>query len=417
MTTSTNVLIVGGGQAGLQTAVTLRELKYSGTITIVGDEPYLPYQRPPLSKSFLAAGSQPSTLALKPSTFYEVHNVHTILNQRVANLCLNERRAVLETGTTISYDELVLATGTRNRVLTVPGSDLTGVHYLRSLDDAMAVRHKLSASRKMVIVGGGFIGLEIGSFARSLGVDVTILEGAGRLAARAVCLDTSERLLENQAKLGSKVLFGASVTEFTGYKSAVSGVVLGDGRQFEADIVLVCIGVLPNTELASAAGLSVANGIVVDQSLRATDGRTFAIGDCANFTCAYFGAGSRLESVPNAIEQAKSVARTIMGTATAYKSLPWFWSDQGKLKLQMVGPTSQAGTVVTKADELGVVNYCFNNHKLVGVECINKPSEFVWSRKLLSLPTSVETADLEGVNFNLKQLVESMQQATVSANQ
>ncbi len=371
-----SVVIIGGGQAGFQAAASLRAEGYDQRIVIVGDEPHIPYQRPPLSKGFLVGKQEARHATLRPAAFYETQRIDLVCGQRVTAIDRAGRRVDLTSGASIEYDSLVLATGTRNRLLPVEG-----VYYLRTLDEAGELRQRLNAANAVVVIGGGFIGLEIAAAARTLGKPVTVIETLPRLMARVVAPVVSEYFRAQHAAQGVEVLLNAAVAEIR-----AGEVVLKDGTSRAADLIIVGIGVVPNLELARDSGLAVANGITVDEYLRTDDERIYAIGDCADYPSPFAPVRVRLESVQNAVDQAASVAKAIVGNAVPYQSAPWFWTDQYDIKMQMVGLSQGFDEVVARGDpesrKFSV--FYFREGRLCGVDSINRPADHLAARKLIA---------------------------------
>ncbi|HEV7418013.1 MAG TPA: FAD-dependent oxidoreductase [Tianweitania sediminis] len=403
------IVIIGTGEAGVGTAVALRTKGYQGGITLVGDEPHLPYRRPPLSKEFLKGDALPETLMLRPDAFFASSRIDLRTGVHAHSIDRPGKKVRLDGGETLSYEHLVLATGARNNVLPVPGHDLDGVFGLRTLDDASRLRARLIEGQSIAIVGAGFIGLEMAAAARSAGMQVHVIEAAGRVMGRAVSTEISTFFAEAHAAAGTQILLGTQVTALRGNQGKVAEVVLSDGRSIPATTVLVGIGVTPNVDLAEAAGLVVANGIVVDACLLTADPAISAIGDCARFPSAHTGDLLRVESVQNANDQSKLVAnRVVTGETAPYQSLPWFWSYQGPLRLQIAGiTTGYDSTVVTGDRAAGAFSvYCFRHGRLLGVESVNKPADHVAARRILERglllsPDEVSRADFDPKAFAL----------------
>ncbi|HYZ64221.1 MAG TPA: FAD-dependent oxidoreductase [Acetobacteraceae bacterium] len=397
-------VIIGTGQGGFQAAASLRDEGFGGAVTLVGDEPDLPYQRPPLSKAYLSGKADVDLVRLRPERFYSEHRVTVRTGTRAAAIDRAGRRVVLESGERLDYDHLVLATGAHNRPLPVPGSGLEGVLQLRSLQDADAIRRQLEGARRAVVVGGGFIGLEFAAVAAERGLEVTVVEAASRLMSRAVSPAVSSFVQSTHERRGIRFLLETAVTEITGGQR-VSGVGTADGRHLPADLVVIGIGVLPNTALAAEAGLEIANGIVVDEHLLTRDPAISAIGDCASFPCRHAGnARVRLESVQNAVDQARCVAARLVGRAAPYAALPWFWSDQGALKLQIAGLCAPHDRAVLRPDpaKRGLSVFCYRGDRLIGVESVNRPVEHIHARKLLAAGIEVAPEQACDPGFDLK---------------
>ncbi|MGQ3676183.1 NAD(P)/FAD-dependent oxidoreductase [Xanthobacter sp. TB0139] len=332
------IVIVGGGQAAAQVITTLRAETFSGPIVLIGDEPYLPYQRPPLSKAYLGGEMDAARLELKAPAFYAEHGVEVRLSSRVTALLTEEKMVELEGGARLSYRALLLATGTRARALPVPGANLAGVFSIRSIEDVNAFRAACQPGARLVIIGGGYIGLEVAAKARKLGLDVTLLEGRERLLARVACPIISQFVQQLHEKQGVRVRTQTGVSALQGEENGrVRTVILSDGEALPADLVLCAVGAQPNLELAEAAGLVLDNGVKVDAATRTSMADVFAVGDVASFPSALYGRRIRLESVQNAIDQAKAAARAMIGQAVTYDPVPWFWSDQYDVKMQIAG--------------------------------------------------------------------------------
>jgi 3-phenylpropionate/trans-cinnamate dioxygenase ferredoxin reductase subunit len=399
-----SVVIVGAGQAGFQTAASLRQDGYDGRITLIGDEPGLPYQRPPLSKAYLLGKTSREALQFRPDKFFSLHRID-LVHERVTAIDRTNRRVTFAGGGFTEYDHLVLAVGAHNRALPVPGADLDGVFGLRTLADADALGERLKQVQDVVVVGAGFIGLEFAAVARTIGVSVHVLELTDRPMARAVSLEISRLFAQAHREWGVNLDFRQGLSRIDGSNGKVVGVETTDGRKLPAELVVFGIGVLPNVALAAEAGLDIGNGIKVDAYLLTSDPSISAIGDCAVFPSPHAGDPVRLESVQNAADQARTVAARLVGRPAHYTAVPWFWSDQGNLKLQMVGLSGGYDTAVTvgRAEERCLSVLCFRRGQLVGVESVNRAADHVAARRLLAraaptLPPHVAGAD----GFDLK---------------
>jgi 3-phenylpropionate/trans-cinnamate dioxygenase ferredoxin reductase subunit len=402
------VAIVGAGQAGFQVAASLREQGYAGRITVLGDEQYLPYQRPPLSKTYIKEDVGPEKTYFRPQRFFDEQSIEVRTGSRVTGIDRTTRIISLDDGSAVSWDRLVLATGVVNRVLPVPGAELDGVVGLRGIDDAEDLRRRVRASQRIVIVGGGVIGLEVAALARGLGIEAVVVELGDRLCGRIGSAPLSEHLLRFHRDLGVSVHLGASVAAIEGRDGRVTGARFSTGKLVETDLVLVSVGVSPATGLAQAAGLRVDDGIVVDANMRTSDPDILAVGDCTRFGHPMARAATvRLESVQNAIDQGRCAATTILGTPRDYDALPWFWSDQGSLKLQIAGLSIGHDSTVVRADEAkgALTVYCFADGELVCVECINRAADFVASRRILGQRKRIGVADLERTGYDLRALM------------
>jgi 3-phenylpropionate/trans-cinnamate dioxygenase ferredoxin reductase component len=380
------VAIVGAGQAGFQVAASLHQEGFSGRVVLIGDEPALPYQRPPLSKSYLAGESGVDELWLRPAEFYAKQQIDLIYGDAVTAIDRGRHRIRLASDTEISWDHLVLATGARFRPLSVPGAELDGVLPLRTLADADVLRQRLREARDVVVVGAGFIGLEFAAVAIAHGAAVHILEITHYPMGRVVSEPISRFFTEAHERWGAKISLGTGVSRILGGNGRVAAVETADGRTLPADLVLICIGVIPNGELAREAGLAVDNGIVVDEHLATSDPTIFAIGDCANFPTPFATSRVRLESVQNAVDQARCVAALLAGRAETYTKVPWFWSDQGDLKLQIAGITTGHDRYIVRGDPAArnFSVFCFRNGRLIGVESVNRTADHVVARRLLA---------------------------------
>ena len=387
------VVIIGGGQGGFQVAASLRAEGYQEPIALVGDEPNIPYQRPPLSKGFLVGKQEQRHAELRPAAFYEAQRI-TLVTARATAIDRQARRVTLDSGEHIEYDTLVLATGARNRVL--PHDN---VLYLRTLAEAAEIRQRLTAANDVVVIGGGFIGLEVAAAARTLGKQVTVIEGQPRLMARVVAPAVSEYFRGQHEAKGVDVLLN---TQLTGIRE--NEVLLGQRTRRPADLVIAGIGVEPNVELAREAGLPVGNGITVDKYLRTPDEQIFAIGDCAECPSLFAEACVRLESVQNAVDQAACVAKAIVGHRAPYGAVPWFWTDQYDIHLQMAGLPMGFDQVVTRGDpesrKFSVFYY--RAGKLTAVDSINRPADHMLARKLIGAHATVSPDQAKDESFDLK---------------
>ena len=381
-----SIVIAGAGQAAVQAIETLRRKGFTGKLILVGDEPWLPYQRPPLSKKYLAGALGRERLLLRPQQFYGQHSVEVRLGRRVEEIARREQRVRLDDGSTLAYDALLLATGGRPRALDVPGANLEGVHALRTLADADRIRAGLPAGARLVVVGGGYIGLEVAATARHMGLTVTVLEMAGRVMGRVVCPEISAFYETEHARHGVQIQCNTRVLALASHPDGrVRAVVTEDGVEHPADIVLVGVGLAPAVELAAAAGLPCDNGVVVDEYCRTSDPAIYAAGDCANHPSLHYGRRLRLESVDNAFEQGKSAALNLLGLPTAHDKMPWFWSDQYDLKLVIVGIGQGHDSVVLRGDPAArAFSACYlSRGELIALDSINTPKDQMAARKLI----------------------------------
>jgi 3-phenylpropionate/trans-cinnamate dioxygenase ferredoxin reductase component len=382
------IVIAGGGQAAVQAADTLRRKGYAGRLTLVGEEPWLPYQRPPLSKKYLAGALERERLYLRPEKFFTDHQVAMRLGCRVTGIERREQRLRLDDGEVLPYDALVLATGSQPRRLLAPGADLGGVYYLRGIADADRIRAQFESGRRLVVIGGGYIGLEVAATARELGMDVTVLEMAERVMNRVVCAELSVFYEAEHARHGVRVLCRERVRALAGDAASgrVRAVLTEAGAEYPADVVIVAVGVVPADELATAAGLECDNGIRVDEHCRSSDPVIYAAGDCANHPSPRYGVRLRLESVDNAFEQGSSAALNLAGTPTVHDKLPWFWSDQYDLKLIIVGISAGYDAVVLRGTPAArAFSVCYlRGGELIAIDSVNAPKDQMAARKLIA---------------------------------
>ena len=398
------VAIIGAGQAGFQAAASLRDTGYAGRVVLIGDEPVLPYQRPPLSKSYLAGRSGVDDLWLRPTEFYAKQQIDLVYGDPVTAIDRRQRRLHLASGIEFSWDHLVLATGAACRPLAVPGAELDGVLTLRTLADADGLRQRLNETSEVVVVGAGFIGLEFAAVALARGTAVHIVELTRHPMGRVVSEPVSRFFAEAHIGWGAEVALGTGVTRILGAGGRVTGVETTDGRHIPADLVLICIGVIPNARLASDAGLAVDDGIVVDEYLVTSDPAISAIGDCANFPTPFAPGRVRLESVQNAIDQGRCVADRLAGRPAPYQKVPWFWSDQGDLKLQIAGITIGHDTSVLRGDpaDRNFSVFCFRGGRLIGVESVNRTADHVIARRLLAGDPALSPEQAADESYDLR---------------
>ncbi len=382
---SRHLVIVGGGQAAAQAVQSLRQQNFAGAITLLCDEPYPPYQRPPLSKKYLAGEVARERLLLRPAAFYAEKGVTLELRARAEEIDTNGHRVRLRDGRTLAYDRLLLATGSRARVLDVPGATLRHVHHLRTIADVDAITTSLVPGARVLLVGAGYIGLEVAAVLRQRGFDVTVLEAASRVMSRTVSPDISAFYEQYHLAAGVAIHCGASVKALHG-GDRVTAVETTDGRAFPCDVVIVGIGVVPNVELAANAGLECSNGILVDEFARTADPDIVAAGDCTNHRLPLLERRVRLESVPNAVHQAKVAAQTLLGAPAAYSEVPWFWSDQYDLKLQIAGLSTDYEEVVVRGDASAhsFAVFYLRGGEVIAVDAVNSPRDFLAGKKLVA---------------------------------
>ncbi|MDY0046117.1 MAG: FAD-dependent oxidoreductase [Thauera propionica] len=405
--TDRRVVVVGAGHGGGAVVGLLRQFGFAGHITLVGDEPHAPYHRPPLSKAWLKGETTTEALAIKPGKFYEELKIALRLGQRATAIDPSARRLTFDDGETLDYDYLVLATGARARKLPVRGADLPNVLSLRNIADAERLRNALRVDHRLVIIGGGYIGLECAATARSLGVEVTVIERAPRLLERVASEAVADFLQRTHEARGVRFLLNAGIESIEG-DHAAEAVRLTDGTRIPCEAVIVGIGAEPVTELAAAAGLACNDGVTVDEDCRSSHPDIFAIGDMAKRPHAVYGRPVRLESVPGSAEHARRVAAVICGREPPATEVPWFWSDQYDLKLQIVGlATADARTVVRgEPDSNSFAVFHLHDGKVVAVEAINAPPAFLAGKKLTASGKSVDPASLADPAADLKTIAQ-----------
>lgn len=401
-----DILIIGAGQAAAQAVQSLRAEGFEGPIRLFGDEPYAPYQRPPLSKKFLAGEIGYDRVELKGEDFYAQANVETHWGTRVTEIDRRNKRILTGDGREYAYGKLIIATGSRVRELNVPGFELEGVHYLRNIDDVKSIQAHFREGAKMVVVGGGYIGLEVAAVAAKRGIDVTVLETADRVMARVVDPIVSHFYERVHREEGVKIETGVTVAGFEG-TDKITAVSSGEGKSYPCDFVVVGIGIIPNTELAAEAGLEVSNGIVVDEFCRTSDPDICAAGDCTSHPNAVYGHRLRLESVHNAIEQGKTAAATLAGKEKPYDQVPWFWSDQYDLKLQIVGLSQGYTQAVVRGDPASGRSFAvfyLKDGVLVAVDAVNRAPEFMMSKILTQKKAVLDPARIADESINMKEI-------------
>ena len=388
-------VIVGASHAGAQLAASLRQEGWDGEIVLVGNESAAPYQRPPLSKAYLAGNCTVDKLAIRSAEFYTKLRIE-VLDATVEAIDRAAGHLSLSTGEVLPYDRLALCTGARPRRLSTPGADLAGVFYLRTAADVEMIRDATRPGRRAVIIGGGYIGLETAASLRALGLEVTVLEATERVLERVTAPEVSAFFDRIHREAGVNIQTGARVEALSG-DGKVGEVVLAGGESISADLVIVGIGVEPNTELAAAAGLVVDNGVVIDDQAQTSDSAIMAAGDCVSHDMARYGRRIRLESVPSAAEQAKVAAATVCGKSKTISALPWFWSDQYDLKLQIAGLNTGYDEVVLSGDPTRDRDFtCFylRAGELIAADCINRPRDFMFSKRVITQQVPVERAEL-----------------------
>ena len=401
------LVVIGASYAGIQAALTARDAGYAEQVTVIADERSLPYQRPPLSKDFLLGEMSAQGLVMHDESLFASKQIELLAGRLVVAIDRHAGRLALADGAVLGFDRLVIATGSRARTIAVRGADLDGVCYLRSVDDAADLKARLGEAGEIVIIGGGFIGLEVASSAARLGKHVTVIEAAPRLLARAVSPVVSRFLLDVHTQAGVAVKLGASISAIVGDGTGVVAVELDGGGRLGADLVVVGIGGIPNHELAAAAGLGCANGIVVDQHGRTAREGVYAAGDCTMHFSRFASGWIRLESVQHAQDQGQAVGLAIAGGHQPYDSVPRFWSDQHDLKLQIVGHAARSDRIVIRgAIESGKFSaFSYQQDKLVGVDSINNPNDQMVARRLIAAGISPAPDQVEDSSCDLRSLL------------
>ena len=400
------LVVIGGGQAAIQCVASLRKEGYSGSITLVGEENHLPYQRPPLSKGFLSGATESDRLYLKKIEFFQENSIQLNLGVTADRIDRDNCIVHLSDDKSIGYDKLVLATGSRVRKLKFPGSDLEGINYLRGIDDAESLKDGLLKSKNLVIVGAGYIGLEVAAVATEFDTKITVIEMADRVMNRTVDPIISDYYQELHSKNGVDFILNESLEKVDGDK-AVEQVICSGGSSIQADILVIGAGVIPNIELAEESGLNCDNGISVNEYGQTEDSKIFACGDCTNHPNEKLNRRLRLESVHNAMEQSKTVATSVMGNRTAYNQIPWFWSDQYDHKLQIVGLSGDHDEVLIRGnqEESKFMLFYLKGEELIAVDAVNNPKEFLICRKLVENKVKISSDDILNQSKNLNDLI------------
>lgn len=410
MDNQNKIVIIGAGQAAAQTAVSLRQFGYEGFITIIGDEDAYPYQRPPLSKAYMKGELDKERLFIRPADWYEANEVALKFSCVASSIDKTAKTVTLNDGDTIPYDQLVITTGARARKIPVDGADLDNIFDLRTLSDVEEIRPTLIKGKKIAIIGAGYIGLEAAAVARQLGLEVVVIEMADRVLARVTSPVMSSFYQRAHEAEGVTVLTEASLASFSGDAGNVTTAILQDGREIEADIVLVGIGIVPNQELAADAGIACDNGIVVDRDGRTNDPYVYAGGDCARRPLVHYEGEARLESVHNAIEQGKIIAASIMDKPRPKEEAPWFWSDQYELKLQIAGLSTGFDDYVLRGDETkkSFAVFYFKAKTLIAVDAVNSPVEFMFAKKWIAAGQSPDFAALTDQSLSIKEIAQKV---------
>ncbi|WP_432695334.1 NAD(P)/FAD-dependent oxidoreductase [Marinobacterium sp. YM272] len=398
------LIIIGAGHAGVSVAEQLRRKQYAGKITLIGKEPGLPYQRPPLSKQYLKGEWDRQRVLQRNADFYSKQRIDLIDDDPVISIDTDNRQVTLASGQSLGWNKLVLTTGNRLKRLNIPGSDTEGIHYLQSLAHSDALKSAMSAAQRAVVIGGGYIGLEGAAAMALAGIQVTLVNRSLTLLSRSASGPVSDWLLRTHQQKGVNLELGQTVSSIVTENGSVSGVCLDDGRALEADLVLVGIGVEPDTALAEAAGLNCRDGVLVDSKCVTSHPDILAAGDCTRFDHLLYERSVRLESIQNAVEQGKQVASTLVGESVSYNAVPWFWSDQYDAKLQIAGLAEGHDLEVIRGDEHGerFSVFCYQQRRLVAVESVNAPADHMMARKLLKAGVSPLPDDAADPEFNLR---------------
>jgi 3-phenylpropionate/trans-cinnamate dioxygenase ferredoxin reductase subunit len=404
---SGHIVIIGAGHAGGSAAALLRQYGWKGPITLIGGEPVPPYQRPPLSKAWLKREADAASLALRPAAFYPANAITLRLDTAAAGIDPESRSVTLASGAQLGYDRLILATGARPRMLPIPGHDLAGVLALRSVADADLLQATMTPGSRLVVIGGGYIGLEVAASARALGVAVTVIEREARVLARVASLPVSDFFARAHADKDVRILCGAGIAAIDGEAGRVAGVRLADGGSIPCDAVLVGVGAAPDDALARAAGLACDDGVVVDLAARTSDPHIHAIGDCTRRPLPLYGRAGRLESVPNALEQAKHAAADLCGRPPPAPEVPWFWSDQYDIRLQIAGLPFDVDDIVVRGDPAAGRFAAFHlaaDGAIQAVEAVNAPAEFVAGRVMIARRKRVTAALLRDMTRSMQEI-------------
>lgn len=401
-----DLVIIGAGQSAIQCINSLKKEGYAGSITMIGEEEHLPYQRPPLSKGFLEDSVNKERLYFKKLDFFTENKIQLKLGTSANKVDLENKLVFLSDDTHLSFDKLVFATGSRVRKLDFPGSNLSSIHYLRGLDDAESIKNDLEKSKEVVVIGAGYIGLEVAAIAAKKNVTVSVIEMADRVMNRTVDPQISDYYLKLHQNNGVKFIFNNSLEEIKGSKK-VESVLCSDGSEIKADMVIIGAGIIPNVELADQAGVFCDNGILVDEFGQTNYKNVYACGDCTSHPNKLLNKQLRLESVHNAMEQSKTVAFSALAKPLEYNQVPWFWSDQYDHKLQIVGLSGEHDNVVMRGntkDQKFMLFYTKDN-QLIAVNAVNNPKEFLICRKLVANKVKIKSEMISDINTNLNDLI------------
>ena len=406
-----NILIIGAGQAASQAANSLRQLGFVGRIRIFGNEGQPPYQRPPLSKAYMLGQMPAERLYFKASEQWEKDNIDLKIDEEITSIDAQNKTIKSKAGNQYEYDKLIIATGSKVRHLPAQGAQLAGVHYLKTIKDSDDLGAELDNAKNLVIIGAGYIGLEVAACAQKKGLNVTIIEAAPRILARVASSELSQFYENVHESAGVKILTQSGVSKING-TNKVESVTLSDGTNIDADVVLIGIGIIPNDEIAKAAGIICNNGIDVDENAKTSNPDIYACGDCANRVVELYGQRMRLESVHNAIEQAKLAAANIMGQNAPKLDVPWFWSDQYDLKLQIAGLAIGATQTILRGDMAArkfALFHIDDENRILAIDAINSPPEFLVGKNLIAARAKIAPHILQDTNISVKELANHAQ--------
>ena len=401
-----DAVIIGAGHAGGMTAISLRQRQYQGSITLIGEENSLPYQRPALSKGFLAGEIEEKRLYLKSQDYFDKNNIRIIRSCKVVAIDRNNKTILLENQKQLGYEKLVIATGSIVNKLKTSSKE-TDLYYLRTIRDSLKIREKLRSKNKITIIGAGYIGLEIASIAAKKNLEVSVLELENRVMGRVVSAEVSDFFQKKHQSEGVEFKFNTSITDIED-RGKQKRIICSDGSFLNTDVVVIGIGIKPNIELAKSSGLTCDNGILVDANGQTSDRHIFAVGDCSNHPNNIFKQRLRLESVQNAVEQAKSIAASIAGSHKPYQEVPWFWSDQYNIKLQIAGISQDHDHRVVRGypEEEKFSVFYQKEKRLIAVDAINSPKEFMVGKKWIAKQAQIPFELIRNVDVNLKKIVE-----------
>jgi 3-phenylpropionate/trans-cinnamate dioxygenase ferredoxin reductase subunit len=401
-----DAVIIGAGHAGGMTAISLRQRQYQGSITLIGEENSLPYQRPALSKGFLAGEIEEKRLYLKSQDYFDKNNIRIIRNCKVVAIDRNNKTILLENQKQLGYEKLIIATGSIVNKLKTSSRE-TDLYYLRTIRDSLKIREELRSKNKITIIGAGYIGLEIASIATKKNLEVSVLELENRVLGRVVSSEVSDFFQKKHQSEGVEFKFNTSITDIED-RGKQKRIICSDGSFLNTDVVIIGVGIKPNIELAKSSGLTCDNGILVDANGQTSDPHIFAVGDCSNHPNNIFKQRLRLESVQNAVEQAKSIAASIAGSHKPYQEVPWFWSDQYNIKLQIAGISQDHDHRVVRGypEEEKFAVFYQKEKRLIAVDAINSPKEFMVGKKWIAMQAKIPFELIRNMDIDLKKIVE-----------